>query len=176
MKSTLLFICSLLCLCFFSWQLVLTGSSLGTPPEDAWQQVVDAREAAHLVEAQQACNAGFGMLNLIFAGAAAVVAVGCLFVLRRQRVLHWLRAGLLLANIIILLACVALFGLTLMETLQPTPQCMQLRWPWQESYWAQALQHTQQAAMFLGLCCGMLSGVNCAAFYLFHRRREQYGD
>ena len=175
MKSTLLLICSLLCLAFFSWQLVATGAPL-PPNQEAFEQVVDARAAEALLLSQQGFNSGVGMLNLWLALVALAAAVTSIFFLKMPRVLRWFRGGLLTANIIVLLACLSLFLLTLLESMQPEPQCMQLVHPWKFSFWAQALQHVQQAAMFLSLCCGMLSGVNCTAFYLFHRRREMYGD
>ena len=52
MKSTLLFICSLLCLAFFSWQLVQTGQPI-EPSKDAYEQVMDAKAAELLLKDQQ---------------------------------------------------------------------------------------------------------------------------
>lgn len=175
MKSTLLFICSLLCLAFFSWQLVMTGIPL-PPSEEAFVQVADPKAAAILLQSQQGFNSWVGTLNLVLSGLAVVVASVSLFFLRKPRPLRWFRAVLLTANIIVLLACLILFGITLMESMQAEPACLQLVHPWQNSFWARAIKHVQQAGMFLGLCCGMLSGVNCAAFYLFYRRRQVYGD
>lgn len=175
MKSTLLFICSLLCLVFFSCQLVVTGDPL-PPNQEAFEQVVNPQEAEALLLSQQSFNSGVGALNLWMAGLALVAAITSIFFLHKPRLLHWFRIGLLTANIIILLACMLLFLLTLMESMQPEPACLQLVHPWKYSFWAQALKHVQQAAIFLSLCCGMLSGVNCTAFYLFHRRCQMYGD
>ena len=176
MKSTLLFICSLLCLAFFSWQLVLTGAPM-EPSQEAFAQVVDPKGAELLLKNQQGFNWGVGMLNLMLAGVASLGSIICLFLLRKPTVLHWFRLGLFVANVLIMLACATLFCVTLIETMQPEPQCMKLCWPWQNSFWEHALKHVQQAGMFLGLCCGMLSGVNCTAFYLARaRRRMYYGD
>ena len=175
MKSTLLFICSLLCIAFFSWQLVVTGAPL-PPSEEAFSQVIDAKAAEALLLSQQHFNSGVGILNLSLAVAAILAAVLSLFFLRRPRPLKWFRGSLLTANIIILITCAVLFLITLMESMQSTPQCLTLVWPWKHSFWEIAISHVQQAAMFLSLCGGMLSGVNCAAFYLFYRRREMYGE
>lgn len=175
MKSTLLFICSLLCLVFFSYQLIQTGAPL-PPSEAAFSQVVNPKEAEALLLSQQSFNSGTGTLNIALAGAALAAAFVSLFFLRRPKVLRWFRGGLLTANILILISCLVLFGITLIESTQPTPQCLELVGLWQNSFWAIAIKHVQQAGMFLGLCCGMLSGVNCTAFYLFYRRRQIYGD
>lgn len=175
MKSTLLFICSLLCLAFFSWQLVVTGDPLPPDPE-AFEQVVNPREAEALLLSQQAFNSGVGLLNLWLSVVALAAAITSIFFLRKPRILRWFRGGLLTANIIVLMSCLSLFLLTLLESMQPDPQCLQLVHPWKVAFWTQALKHVQQAGMFLSLCCGMLSGVNCTAFYLFHRRRQIYGD
>lgn len=175
MKSTLLFICSLLCLAFFSVQLVATGEAL-PPSADAFGQVVNPKESEALLLGQQSFNSGVGMLVLVLSILALCAAVVSLFFLHKPRVLSWFRGGLLATNIIVLTACAVLFILTLMESMQPEPQCLQLVWPWKHSFWAQAIKHVQQAGMFLSLCCGMLSGVNCTSFYLFYRRRQIYGD
>ena len=175
MKSTLLFICSLLCIAFFSWQLVITGNHL-PPSADAFSQVVDAKSAEALLLSQQSFNSGVGILNLSLTALAMLASILSLFFLRQPRPLKWFRGSLLTANIIILISCVVLFLVTLMESIQHTPQCLTLVWPWKHSFWEIAIKHVQQAAMFLSLCCGMLSGVNCAAFYLFYRRREMYGN
>lgn len=175
MKSTLLFLCSLLCLVFFSWQLILTGNHL-PPSEEAFAQVVNAREAEALLLSQQAFNSGVGILNLSLAVLAILAAFASLFFLQKPRILRWFRGSLLTANIIILISCLLLFLLTLLESMHAMPPCMELVWPWKHSFWELAIKHVQQAAMFLGLCCGMLSGVNCAAFYLFHRRQQMYGN
>ncbi len=176
MKSTLLLTCSLLCLLFFAVHITLTGLNVAIPPDEAWEQVVNPQEASEFLHSQEKFNFLMGTAITGVGGIALMAAIVSMLFLRKQKILRWFRAGLLLANIIILLTCIMLFGLTLGETMQPEPVCMQLRHPWLNSYWAIALKHTQQAAMFLGLCCGMLSGVNCAAFYLFYRRRSQYGD
>ncbi len=175
MKSTLLFICSLLCLLFFSTQLIATGDPL-PPGEDAYSQVIDPKAAEAFLLSQQSFNTGVGTLNLILAAMALAAAVTCMFLLNKPRILRWFRVGLLISNVVILVSCLVLFFITLVESTQPDPQCLQLVFPWQNSFWAQAIKHVQQAAMFLSLCCGMLSGVNCMAFYLFHRRRQIYGD
>lgn len=175
MKSTLLFICSLLCLVFFSWQLVVTGDPLPPSPE-AFEQVADPKGAEAMLLAQQNFNSMVGVLNLWLAVLALLAAFASLFFMGKPRILRWFRGGLLSANIIVLIACLVLFLITLVESTQPDPQCLQLVYPWQNSFWSRALKHVQQAAMFLSLCCGLLSGVNCMAFYLFHRRREIYGD
>lgn len=176
MKSTLLLTCSLLCLLFFAVHITLTGLNVAIPPDEAWAQVVNARDASEYLHSQEKFNFLMGTIITGVGGIALMSAIVSLLFLRKQNILRWFRAGLLLANIIILLTCIMLFGITLGETMQPEPACMQLRHPWLNSYWAIAVKHTQQAAMFLALCCGMLSGVNCAAFYLFYRRRAQYGD
>lgn len=175
MKSTLLFICSLLCIAFFSWQLVITGDPL-PPSEEAFSQVNDAKAAEALLLSQQSFNSGVGILNLSLAALAITASVVSLFFLNKPRQLKWFRGGLITANIIILIASAVLFLITLMESMQTTPQCLTLVWPWKHSFWEIAIKHVQQAAMFLSLCGGMLSGVNCAAFYLFYRRREMYGE
>lgn len=120
MKSTLLFICSLLCLAFFSWQLVQTGLPL-EPTKDAFEQVKDAKAAEQLLLSQQNFNWGVGMLNLAVAAVAALVALFSLFLLRKPAALHWIRVGLFSANVVIVLSCVTLFGVTLVETMQPMP-------------------------------------------------------
>lgn len=175
MKSTLLFICSLICLAFFSMQLVMTGEPL-VPSAEAFEQVANPKEAEALLLSQQNFNSGVGTLNFWLSCIALVVAVISLIFLRHPRILRWFRGILLTANIIILISCITLFLITLLETMHPDPQCLQLVWPWRNSFWAQALKHVQQASMFLSLCCGMLSGVNCSAFYFFYRRRQMYGD
>ena len=175
MKSTLLFICALLCIAFFSWQLVVTGNPL-PPSEEAFSQVVDARAAEALLLSQQSFNSGVGILNLCLAALAMLAALMSVFFLHKPRLLKWFRGGLLTANIVILIACALLFLITLMESMHHTPQCLTLVWPWKHSFWEIAIKHVQQSAMFLSLCCGMLGGVNCAAFYLFYRRREMYGE
>lgn len=176
MKSTLLLTCSLLCLLFFAVHITLTGLNVAIPPDDAWVQVVDPQEASKFLHSQEKFNFLMGTTITGVGSIALMTAIVSMLFLRKQNILRWFRAGLLLANIIILLTSITLFGITLGETMQPEPACMQLCHPWLNSYWAIALKHTQQAAMFLGVCCGMLSGVNCAAFYLFYRRRAQYGD
>ena len=176
MKSTLLLTCSLLCLLFFAVHITLTGLNVAIPPDEAWEQVVNPQEASEFLHSQEKFNFLMGTAITGVGSIALMAAIVSMLFLRKQKILRWFRAGLLLANIIILLTCIMLFGLTLGETMQPEPVCMQLRHPWLNSYWAIALKHTQQAAMFLSLCCGLLSGVNCMAFYLFHRRREIYGD
>ena len=173
MKSTLLFICSLLCIAFFSWQLVITGNHL-PPSADAFSQVVDAKAAEALLLSQQSFNSGVGILNLCLTVLAMLASVLSLFFLHTPRPLKWLRGSLLTANIIILISCVVLFLITLMESMQHTPQCLALVWPWKHSFWEIAIKHVQQAGMFLGLCCGMLGGVNCAAFYYARARRRMY--
>lgn len=173
MKSTLLLICTLLCLAFFSWQLVLTAAPV-EPSKEAFEQVVDPQGAALLLKNQQGFNWGVGMLNMTVAGVGAFCSIICLFLLRKPAVLHWFRIGLFGANVLIVLACATLFCVTLVETLQPEPHCLKLCWPWQDSFWDHAIKHVQQAGMFLGLCCGMLGSVNCAAFYLERARRRQY--
>ncbi len=173
MKSTLLFICSLLCLAFFSWQLVQTGQPI-EPSKDAYEQVMDAKAAELLLKDQQGFNWIVGMLNLVMASVATVVAFCSLFLLRKPALLHWLRLGLFFANILIVISCAILFGVTLVETMQPTPRCLGPVWPWTSSFWEHAIKHVQQAGMFLGLCCGMLGGVNCAAFYYARARRRMY--
>lgn len=173
MKSTLLLICSLLCLAFFSWQLVLTGQPI-EPTADATQQVLDAQGAAALLQSQQSFNRGVGMLNMVVAGLAAVLAFICLFLLRRPSALHGFRLALFIANVIIVISCATLFGVTLVETMQPMPRCLRPVWPWTASFWEHAIKHVQQAGMFLGLCCGMLGGVNCTAFYYARARRRMY--
>ncbi len=175
MKSTLLFICSLLCIAFFSWQLVITGDPL-PPSEEAFSQVIDAKAAEALLLSQQSFNSGVGILNFSLAALAITASVVSLFFLNKPRLLKWFRGGLITANIIILIACAVLFLITLLESMHTTPQCLTLVWPWKHSFWEIAIRHMQQAAMFLSLCGGMLSGVNCAAFYLFYRRREMYGE
>ncbi len=175
MKSTLLFICALLCLIFFSWQLVATGAPLPPSPE-AFEQVVAPKDAEAILLSQQSFNNWVGVLNLWLAGLALAAAFASLFFLQKPRILRWFRGGLLAANIIILIACIILFLVTLIESTQPDPQCLQLVYPWQNSFWSRAIKHVQQAAMFLSLCCGLLSGVNCTSFYLFYRRRQIYGD
>lgn len=176
MKSTLLFICSLLCLLFFAVHITISGLNLSVPPDEAWVQVVDPNAAREYLSAQERFNFLMGTVVTGVASMALMAAIISLLFLRKQYILSWFRAGLLLANIIILLTCAGLFCITLAETTQPEPACMQLCHPWMNSYWSAAVKHTQQAAMFLSLCCGMLSGVNCLAFYLFYRRRAQYGD
>lgn len=176
MKSTLLFICSLLCMLFFAVHLTISGLSLTIPPDEAWVQVVNSREASRFLHDQESFNMVMGTIITGITGVAVMAAIISLFFLRKQSILRWFRCGLLLANIAILITCGILFSVTLVETMQPEPACMQLCWPWQTSYWAKAVKHVQQSAMFLGLCCGMLSGVNCCAFYLFYRRLERYGD
>ena len=175
MKSTLLFICALLCLIFFSWQLVATGTPL-PPSAEAFEQVVEPKAAESILHSQQSFNNWVGVLNLWMAGLALAAAFASLFFLQKPRTLRWFRGGLLAANIIILIACITLFLVTLIESNQPEPQCLQLVYPWQNSFWSRAIKHVQQAAMFLSLCCGLLSGVNCTSFYLFYRRRQIYGD
>ena len=173
MKSTLLFICSLLCLAFFSWQLVQTGLPL-EPTKDAFEQVKDAKAAEQLLLSQQNFNWGVGMLNLAVAAVAALVAVFSLVLLRKPAALHWIRVGLFSANVVIVLSCLTLFGVTLVETMQPMPRCLGPVWPWTHSFWEHSIKHVQQAGMFLGLCCGMLGGVNCTAFYYARARRRLY--
>lgn len=176
MKSTLLFICSLLCLLFFAVHITLSGVSLTIPPDEAWVQVANANAAAEYLHCQEAFNLTMGMIIAGVTSLALLGAIISLLFLRKEHILRWFRVGLLGANIIVLITCAALFFITLVESMQPEPDFFTLSWPWQTSYWAQAVKRTQQAAMFLGLCCGMLSCVNCAAFYLFYRRREMYGS
>lgn len=175
MKSTLLFICSLLCLLFFAVHITISGLNLTIPPDEAWVQVVNPAEAREYLSGQEKFNFLMGTVVTGVAGIALIAAIISLLFLRKQQILRWFRAGLLLANIIILLTCAGLFCVTLAENMKAEPDCMQLCHPWMNSYWSSAVKHTQQAAMFLSLCCGMLSGVNCMAFYLFYRRRAQYG-
>lgn len=176
MKSTLLLICTLLCLLFFAVHLSIAGLSITIPPDEAWVQVVNAHEASSYLHNQEHFNFLMGTIVAGVAGISVVAAIISLLFLRKQHILRWFRAALLLANIIILLTCAGLFFITLTESMQAEPACMQLCSGWQTSYWSKAVRQTQQAAMFLSLCCGMLSGVNCMAFYLFYRRRAQYGD
>ena len=92
MKSTLLFICSLLCLAFFSVQLV----EALPPSADAFGQVVNPKEAEALLLGQQSFNSGVGMLVLVLSILALCAAVVSLFFLHKPRVLRWFRGGLLL--------------------------------------------------------------------------------
>ncbi len=176
MKSTLLLICTLICLLFFTCHITLSGITLTIPPDEAWSQVVNANEASDILSGQCSFNISMGIIISGITGIALLGTIVSLFFLRKERILRWFRVGLLLANVIILLSSCILFCVTMVETMQPEPACMQLCWPWQTSYWEKALKHAQQAAMFLGLCCGMLSGVNCAAFYFFYRRQARYGN
>ena len=173
MKSTLLFICSLLCLAFFSWQLMLTAAPI-EPSKEAFEQVVDPQGAELLLKNQQGFNWIIGMTNMVLAFIGVAASFICLFLLRRPNTLHWFRVGLFGLNIIIMLTCATLFCVTMVETMQATPQCLKLCWPWQDSFWIHAIHRVQQAGMFLGLCCGMLGGVNCTAFYYSHARRRMY--
>ena len=176
MKSTLLFICSLFCLLFFTADIMTSGlESVLLPPDEAWSQVANPQEASVYLGAQCAFNFTMGAIMTGICGASVLGAIISLFFLKKQRILRWFRVGLLTANIIILLCCCILFGITLVETLQPEPACLQLIWPWKTSYWATAVHHTHQQAMFLSFCCGILSSVNCAAFYLFYNRQRLYG-
>lgn len=175
MKSTLLLICTLLCLVFFAVQIMHTGQPI-PPTAEAFEQVVAPREAEAYLADQQSFNSAIGIVILSLASLALVGAFTCLFFLGNEPAMRCFRVGLMVANILIFISCATLFGVTLLETMQPTPQCLQLRWPHLESFWAQAIKHVQQAAMFLGLCCGMLSGVNCMAFYLFYRRQNMYNN
>lgn len=176
MKSTLLFICSLLCLLFFAVHITISGLNLTIPPDEAWAQVANPHAAREYLSSQEKFNFLMGTVVTGVTGIALMSAIISLLFLRKPHILCWFRIGLLLANVIVLLTCAGLFCITLAETMQPEPACMQLCHPWLNSYWSTAVKHTQQAAMFLSLCCGMLSGVNCMAFYLFYRRRAQYGD
>ena len=176
MKSTLLLICSLLCLLYFAVQIMFSGINLVIRPDEACSQVVNPDAAAALLHSQEKFNMVCGFWLCGLTGISLLACIVSLLFLRRQRVLRWFRGGLLLANIIILLTCGILFFVCMLESMQPEPECLKLVWPWQDSYWAKNIRHTQQAGMFLGLCCGMLSGVNCMAFYLFYRRRKHYND
>ena len=174
MKSTLLLICSLLCLLFFSLLIVAAGVSDVTPTEDAYSQVVNPEAACAYLRDQESFNRIMGYILAGLSSLGILTAIPSLAFLRKERVLVWFRLILLLANICILLTCAVLFFVTLMETTQPTPGFLRLCRPWLDSYWARAIQQTQQSALFLGLCCGMLSGVNCMSFYFHHRRRTYY--
>ena len=176
MKSTLLLICSLLCLFFFAMLIVASGIADFTPPEDAYTQVVNPQAAAAYLEDQESFNRIIGYIVATLSALGALTAFFSMFFLRKERILVWFRVVLLLANISIMLTCTVLFFVTLMETTQPTPDFLRLCRPWLDSYWARAIQQAQQSALFLGLCCGMLSGVNCMSFYFFHRRRTYYND
>lgn len=176
MKSTLLLICTLLCLLFFSVHVFVSGLNLAVPPDEAWSQVVDANAARAYLDDQLSFNFVMGCILTTMSSVCLLTAIVSLFFLRLQRILAWFRASLLTLNIFLLLSSCVLFFVTLVETTQPDPACLQLCRPWLDSYWARAIQHTQQSALFLGFCCGMLSGVNIMAFYFFYRRRQLYGD
>ena len=176
MKSTLLLICSLLCLLFFSLLIVAAGVSDVTPTEDAYSQVVNPEAACAYLRDQESFNRVMGGIIAALSSMGALAALVSLVFLRKERILVWFRLALLLANICIMLTCAILFFVTLMETTQPTPEFLRLCRPWLDSYWARAIQQTQQSALFLGLCCGMLSGVNCMSFYFHHRRRTYYNS
>ena len=175
MKSTLLLICTLLCLIFFSLQIIQTGQPIPHSAE-AYEQVVAPQAAEAYLADQQSFNSAMGIVILSLSSLALAAAFICLFFLHNASAMRWFRLGLMTANVLILLVCAALFGVTMLETMHPEPQCLQLRWPHLESFWSQAIKHVHQAAMFLGLCCGVLSGVNCMAFYLFYRRQNMYNN
>lgn len=176
MKSTLFLICSLLCLLYFSVQIMFSGVNVVITPDEAYSQVANPEAASALLSSQESFNLVCGLWLCGLAAISLLASIVSLLFLRRQRVLRWFRGSLLLANIIILLTCGILFFVCMLESMQPEPECLKLVWPWQDSYWAKSIRYTQQAGMFLGLCCGMLSGVNCMAFYLFYRRRKSYND
>lgn len=176
MKTTLLLICTLLCLLYFSIRIVFTGMGIVIPPDEAWTQVVDPEAAAAYLKDQQSFNYVMGCILAIISGIGLVITIISLIFLRKQRILVWFRAVLLVLNISILLASCVLFFVTLVESTQPDPAFLQLCRPWLDSFWARAIQVTQQSAQFLGFCCGILSGVNCMAFYFFYRRLHTYGD
>ncbi|MBO5684521.1 MAG: hypothetical protein J6R92_06185 [Akkermansia sp.] len=176
MKSTLLLTCSLLCLLFFSLLIVAAGISDITPPEDAYSQVVNPEAASAYLQDQEAFNRVIGYILAVFSSLGVLTALTSLIFLRKERILVWFRVALLLTNVCLMLTCAVLFFVTLMETTQPTPEFLRLCRPWLDSYWARAIQQTQQSALFLGLCCGMLSGVNCMAFYFFQRRVNYYNS
>lgn len=176
MKTTLLLICTLLCLLFFSIQLNMTGANLAPAPEEAYTQVVNPEAAREHLQAQISFNSVIGSILSICSAIGLLFTLVSLFFLHRQRALSRFRVALLLVNICILITSAILFFVTLIETTQPEPVFMQLCRPWLDSYWARAVQHTQQTAMFLGFCCCILSGVNCMAFYFFYRRRQLYGE
>lgn len=176
MKSTLFLICSLLCLLYFSVQIMFSGVDFVIPPDEAYAQVVNPNAASSLLSSQESFNLTCGLCLCGLTSISLLASIVSLLFLRSPRVLRWFRGGLLLANIITLLTCGILFFICMMESMQPEPECLKLVWPWQDSYWAKSIRYTQQAGMFLGLCCGMLSGVNCMAFYLFYRRRKAYND
>ena len=172
MKSTLFLIGSLLCLLFFAMVLALSGVEF--TPDSAYSEVVDANAASMILSDCNAFNSVIGVLLVCITSVAVLGGIVSLFLLQRQRVLRWFRVGLLLVNIAILLVNGVLFAVSFSESLQPAPACLQLQWPYQESYFTRAIHHARQSAMFMGFCGGMLSGVNCLAFYFFYRRRSRY--
>lgn len=175
MKTTLLLICSLLCLLYFATQIIASGIPT-VYPDEAANQVTDPVTAEAFVRSQESFNLVTGIWLSGVTSIALLASVISLVFLKKQRILRWFRAGLLLSNIVILITCSVLFFITLVESQQPEPACLKLVWPWLDSYFAKDLRQTQQLAMFLSLCCGMLSGVNCMSFYLFYRRRKYYND
>ena len=176
MKSTLLLICSLFCLLFFAMLIVASGVADFTPPEDAYTQVVNPQAAAVYLQEQETFNRVIGIIIATLSVSGVLAAFVSLFFLKKERILVWFRVALLLGNIFTMITCAVLFFVTLIETTQPTPEFLRLCRPWLDSYWARAIQQAQQSALFLSLCCGMLSGVNCMSFYFFHRRRTYYND
>lgn len=177
MKTTLLLICTLLCLFFFSMQIITSGMvSSAIPPEDAFAQVVDPESAQAYLADQCTFNFVMGIILAAMSGIGLLITIASLFYLKKKRALVWFRAVLLALNICILLTSAILFFISLVESLQAEPAFLQLCRPWLDSYWARAIQLTQQSAQFLGFCCGILSGVNCMAFYFFYRRLNTYGD
>ena len=75
MKSTLLFICSLLCMLFFAVHLTISGLSLTIPPDEAWVQVVNSREASRFLHDQESFNMVMGTIITGITGVAVMAAI-----------------------------------------------------------------------------------------------------
>ena len=174
MKPTLLLICSLLCLFFFSLLIIASGSPDTLPPAEAYTQVEHPAAACDYLKEQESFNRISGYVLAGLSTLSILTALISLIFLRKRNILIWFRVILQLSNLIIMLTCGVLFIVTMIETTQPMPDFMKLCNQWTNSYWARTLQQTQQSALFLGLSCGMLSIVNCMAFYLFSRNRQSY--
>ena len=173
MKPTLLLICSLLCLFFFSLLIIASGSP-DTPPAEAATQVENPTAACAYLQEQETFNRISGYVLAGLSTLSILTALVSLIFLSKRDILIWFRVIMQLSNLIIMLTCGILFIVTMIETTQPMPDFMKLCNHWTNSYWARELQQTQQSALFLGLSCGMLSIVNCMAFYLFNRNRQSY--